>query len=76
MIAPLGAKEIAQGVRRVRGFGERADEDHVDVSRQLRQQIFKAGVTNEGDLMSLLPAPDPDHLGHDAGEAGIHDAGV
>ena len=70
---PSPTKEITQGVRRVRGFGERADEDHVDVIRQLRQQIFKAGVTNEGNLMSLLFAPDPNHLGHDTGEAGVHD---
>ena len=39
------------------GFGEGADEDHVDLVRQLRQQIFKAGVTNEGNRMSLLLAP-------------------
>jgi hypothetical protein len=56
----------------VRGFGERADEYHVDIVRQLRQQIFKAGVTNEGNLMSLLLAPDPNYLGHDTGEAGVH----
>jgi hypothetical protein len=51
----------------VRGFGEHADEDHVDVIRQLREQIFKAGVTNEGNLMSLLFAPDPNDPGHDTG---------
>ena len=73
---PSATKEITQGVRRVRGFGERADEDHVDVVRQLRQQVFKAGVTNEGNLMSLLLAPDPNYLGHDTGEAGVHYACV
>jgi hypothetical protein len=60
----------------VRGFGERADEEYVDVIRQFRQQIFETGVTNERNLMSLLFAPDPNYLGHDTGEAGVHYAGV
>ena len=75
VIAPP-TEEIAQGIRRVRGFGERADEYHVDIVWQLGQQIFKAGVTNEGNLMSLLLAPDPNYLGHDTGEAGVHYACV
>ena len=58
------------------GLGERADEDQIDVGRQLLQQIFKAGIADEGDVMSLLSAPDADHLRHDAGEIGIHDASV
>jgi hypothetical protein len=60
----------------MRGFGERADEDDVYVIRQLRQEIFKASVTNEGNVMSLLFAPDANDLGHDTGEAGIHYARV
>src|ERR1019366_6036645 len=63
---------IAQCVRRVRGFGERANEYHVDVFGQLRQQIFKARVTNEGNLVALLLAPDPNDLGHNARQAGVH----
>jgi len=39
-------------------------------------QIFETGVTNEGNVMSLLFAPDPYDLGHDTGEAGVHDACV
>ena len=46
VIAPFDGR-VAQGIRRMRGFGERADEDQVDVVRQLRQQIFKAGITDE-----------------------------
>src|SRR5258708_24166441 len=73
---PPFTEEITQGVRRVRGFSKRADEDHIDVIRQLRQQIFEAGVTNEGNVMSLLFAPDPNDLGHDAGEARVYYACV
>ena len=73
---PSRAEQITQGVRRVRGFGERADENDVDILRQLRQQIFKSGVTNEGNFMPFLFAPDPDNLGHDTGEAGVHYACV
>jgi len=36
--------------------------------RQLSQQILKAGITNEGSLMSLLLAPDSNGLGHDTGK--------
>jgi hypothetical protein len=74
--SPSRPEEITQGVRRVRGFGERADEDHIDVIRQLRQQIFEAGVTNEGNVMSPLSAPDSNDLRHDTGEAGVHYACV
>ncbi len=73
---PSATKEIAQSVRRVRGFGERADEYHVEVVRQLRQQVFKTGITNEGNVVSLRLAPDSNHLGHDAGQAGVHDTRV
>src|ERR1019366_5427782 len=73
---PSLTEAITQGVRRVRGFGERANEHHVDVVWQLRQQIFKARVTNEGNLVALLLAPDPNNLGHNARQAGVHYACV
>ena len=71
-----GAEEITPGVGGVRGLSERADEDEIDVVRQLRKEILKAGVANEGNLMSRLAAPDANHLGHDTGQIRVHDARI
>src|SRR3972149_5980327 len=57
-------------------LSERTDEDEVDVVRQLLQQIFKASIAKEGNVMSLFSAPGTDHLRHDAGKIGIHDASI
>ncbi len=69
------AEEVAQGVRGVSGFGEGADKNQIHVVRQRLRQVFQAGVADEGNVMSAPFTPNPDHLRHDAGKIGIHDAG-
>jgi hypothetical protein len=65
---PAGAAEVAQGVGRLRGLGEGADEHHVGVGGHRPQQVLAAGVADEGDVVPVLPAPGGDRLGHDAGQ--------
>ena len=42
------AEEVAQRVGELRGLGEGADEEDVEVRRQLRQQVFAARVADVG----------------------------
>ena len=73
--APL-AEEVAQRVRQLGRLGERADEDEIEIGRQLLEQILHPGVTDEVDVVSFLLTPDSHHLGHDAGQVGIHDPAI
>jgi len=57
-------------------LSERTDEDEIDLGRQLGDQVLKARITDEGNIMTLFPAPHTDHLGHDAGKIGIHHAPI
>src|SRR6266403_1289703 len=71
-----GAESVAQRIRQQRGFGERADEDQIDLARQLLREVFQPGVAEEADLVTLGLAPGRDHLRHDARHVGVHRAGV
>ncbi len=73
---PPCAEEVTEGISGVGGFGEGADEQQVESIRQLFEQIFKAGIADQGDVVPQLPAPNANHLRHDAGQVGIHDASV
>ena len=70
------AEQVTQGVRGMGRLGEGADEDHIDLGRQLLQQIFKAGIADEGNVMPFLLAPYADYLRHDAGKIRTHDASI
>ena len=67
------SEQVAQRVCKLRGLGERADEDEVNVLRQLFDQILKTGIGHERDVVSLLFAPDCNDLRHYGGEISIHD---
>src|SRR5436305_9517703 len=58
-------QKAAQRICRMGRLGEGADEEQIELSRQLLEHIFKAGIANEGDVMSLLSTPNADHLRHD-----------
>src|SRR5579863_1747080 len=59
---PLRAAETAQGVCRVGRFGEGADEDYIQSTWQLIEQVLKTGIANERDVVTQLSAPNPDYL--------------
>jgi len=73
---PLRAEEAAQRVCRVGRLGEGADEEHIESTWQLIEQVLKTDIANERDVVPQLSAPNPDYLRHDAGKIGIHDASV
>ena len=68
------AKKVTQGVGGLRGLGVRTNENQINVVRQFLQQVFETGVADKGNGVAFLAAPDADHLRHDAGEIGVHDA--
>ena len=65
--------KIAQGIRRKRRLGERADKDDVDMFRQYIEEVFETGVGYVGDGMSFFFTPHSNNLRHDAREIGVHD---
>jgi len=84
--ARVGTAESGDGSLRPEQVGERvgeegrlrkcADEDEIDLVRQLVDQVLETGVADKGDLVPFGFAPRPDDLRHDAGEIRVHDARV
>ena len=72
----LGAEQVAQRVGEQGRFGERADEDDVDLGGKLLRQVLQAGVADEADLVPFGLAPGGDDLRHDARHVGVHRARV
>jgi hypothetical protein len=73
---PPGPEQVAEGVGELGGLGEGPDDHEVDVPGELVLQVLESGEAHEGDVVAFLLAPDGNHLGHDAGEIGMHDPGV
>ena len=69
-----GAEEGAQRIGKLCGLSESSDEDKVHISWQFVFEIFEPGVADIRDFMPLLFSPHRDHLRHDTGKVGIHDA--
>jgi hypothetical protein len=69
-------EQIAQRVGELGRLREGTDEQHVQVGRQLLEQILQACIADKGHIVTLLLAPHADHLRHDAGQIGIHEAPV
>jgi hypothetical protein len=70
------AEPVADRVGEVGGFRERADEQKVEVGRQLRQEVLPTGIADVADVVARLLAPDADDLWHDAGQVGVHHPAV
>src|SRR5947199_2378043 len=69
---PGPAEQIAERVGEQSRFGERTDEDEVDVGGELGDEVLEAGVADEGDLVAFGLAPHADDLRHDARQIGVH----
>ncbi len=69
---PPGVKLVAQGIRELRRFRERPDENQVEILRELRGEVLKPGVTPVRHLVPCVLAPDGDHLWHNARQVGVH----
>ena len=69
------AEEVAERVGELGRLCEGPDEEDVEIGRQLLEQILRPYNT-PADVVSLLLAPDAHHLGHDAGQVGIHQPAI
>ena len=72
----LRSEQVGERVSEEGGLSKRADEDEVDLVRQIVDQVLETRVADEGDLVPFRFAPHRDDLRHDAGEIRVHDARV
>ena len=72
---PTRSKKFTQSVGCLGSLREGANEHYIHILRQLIEEVFKTGIADECDMMTLFFAPHPDDLRHNAGKVGIHNAG-
>ena len=68
--------QVTERVGELGRLGERADEHQIEIARQHLRDALAAGVAGVVHLVPGLLAPDRQHLGHDAGEVGVHEPPV
>ena len=76
MIGAAAAEEIAQRVGELSRLCEGADEEHVEIQRELLQQILEPGIAHQPNVVPLLLTPHADDLGHDTRQVGVHQSAI
>jgi hypothetical protein len=73
---PPFPEEVAQRIGQLCRLGKRPDKHHIEIGRELLQQILQSGVADHPDVMPFLLAPHAEDLGHDARQIGVHHSPV